>query len=111
MIVSVEDEVTGTRALVQCLIFGVREMSNRAETLRDWELLRLLNGLKVGAAVRETLPANVGALVDSLRLAFEATLPDHAPTLRRPVAWSEMLLLPATPEEENQCAVTSSLAT
>ena len=111
LIVSVEDEVTGTGALVQRLIFGVREMSNQAETLRDWELLRLLNGLQAGTAVRETLPTDVGALVGSLRLAFEATLPDHAPTLRRPVAWPEMLLVPATPEGQTERAVTSSLGT
>lgn len=106
LIVSVEDEVTGTGALVQRLIFGVREMSD--QTLRDWELLHLLNGLKVGTAVRETLPTDVGVLVDSLRLAFEATLPDHAPTLRRPVAWPEMLLVPATPEGKTQSTATPS---
>ena len=95
---SVEDEVTGTGSLVQRLIFGVREISGQAEILRDWELFRLLNGLKVGTAVHETLPTDVAALVERLRIVFEPTLPDHAPTLRRPVAWPEMLLVPATPE-------------
>ena len=105
LIVSVEDEVTGTGSLVQRLIFGVREISGQTETLRDWELLCLLNGLNVGTAVRETLPTDVEVLVDSLRLAFETALSDHAPTLRRPVAWPEMLLVPTTPEEKTQRTV------
>ena len=111
LIVSVEDEVTGTGSLVQRLIFGTREISGQAETLRDWELLRLLNGVKFGTDVHETLSTDVGALVERLRIAFEAALPDHAPTLRRPVAWPEMLLVPATPEGKTQRAVTSSRGT
>ena len=111
LIVSVEDEVTGTGSLVQRLIFGVREISGQAENLRDWELLRLLNGVKFGTAVSETLPTDVGALVDSLRIAFEAALSENAPALRRPVAWPEMLLVPATPEGKTQRAVTSSRRT
>ena len=107
LIVSVEDEVTGTGALVQRLIFGIRDISGQAENLRDWELLRLLNGVKFGTGVREVLSTDVGALVDSLRIAFEAALSEHAPALRRPVAWPEMLLVPATPEGKTQRAVTS----
>lgn len=33
------------------------------------------------------------ALVDRLKGHFDARLPDYAPTLRRPVSWSEILLL------------------
>ena len=102
LIVSVEDEVTGTGSLVQRLIFGIREISGQTETLRDWELLRLLNGLKIVTADCETLPANVGALVDRLRIALEAVLSNHAPALRRPIAWPEMLLVPATPGGKTQ---------
>lgn len=108
LIVSVEDEVTGTGSLVHRLIFGVREISGQAETLRDWELLRLLNGLRVGTADCETLPADVGALVDRLRIALEAVLSNHAPALRRPIAWPEMLLVPATPEGRAQRTATPS---
>lgn len=111
LIVSVEDEVTGTGSLVQRLIFGVRDISGQAETLRDWELLRLLNGVKFGTAVRETLPTDVGALVDSLLSVFEAAVSEHAPALRRPVAWPEMLLVAATPEGKTQHAVISSRGT
>ena len=67
--------------------------------------------MKFGTDVHETLSTDVGALVERLRIAFEAALPDHAPTLRRPVAWPEMLLVPATPEGKTQRAVTSSRGT
>ena len=38
LIVSVEDEVTGTGALVNRLIFGVTEQEEEVAVLRDWEL-------------------------------------------------------------------------
>jgi hypothetical protein len=45
LIVTVEDEVTGTGALVHRLIFGVTEKDWRVEIFRDWELLQVLNTL------------------------------------------------------------------
>ena len=63
LIVSVEDEVTGTGALVHRLIFGVSERNGTAEILRDGELLHLLNslGVKVGVTpeVRIGTPTSV----------------------------------------------------
>ncbi len=43
LIVTVEDEVTGTGALVHRLTFGVTEKDGKVEVLRDWELLKMLN--------------------------------------------------------------------
>ena len=43
LILTVEDQITGTGALVHRLIFGVTEKEGKAEVLRDWELLQVLN--------------------------------------------------------------------
>lgn len=98
LIVSVEDEVTGTGSLVNRLIFGVTVRDGGVGVLRDWELLQLLNAitLKSAASSWETDPAVVeqSAAVDRLKQAFDSELGTHAPTLRSPVSWPEMLLLP-----------------
>ena len=98
LIVTVEDEVTGTGALVHRLIFGVTEKEGKAEVLRDWELLQLLNSVTLRNAGR---PAEAGsavveqsAVVARLQQAFDADLGARAPTLHRPVSWPELLLLP-----------------
>ena len=98
LIVSVEDEVTGTGSLVHRLIFGVTEVKGGLAPLRDWELLLVLNGLKfrssgVEPAYDMTAPP-LTATVDRLTTAFAAVLPKHAPGFRRPISWPEMLLVP-----------------
>ena len=101
LIISVEDEVTGTGSLVQRLIFGVMEIDGHPTPMRDWELLQRLNrvtfksvggGSDSGMATAEHMAA-----VDRLKHAFESSLSDHAPTLRRPVCWPEMLFVPVGP--------------
>ena len=100
LVLSVEDEVTGMGSLVHRLIFGVMEIDGRPRPMRDWELLRLLNRVTFKSAGSE--PENgmaageCTATVDRLKNAFESGLSDHAPTLRRPVCWPEMLFVPGS---------------
>ena len=99
LIVVVEDEVTGTGSLVWRLIFGVRDAAGEPAPMRDWELLRLLNGIPskdlAVAPEIETADPELAAIVNRLRDAFASGLPDHAPFLHRPVCWPEMLFVPA----------------
>ena len=101
LVVSVEDEVTGTGSLVHRLIFAVTDIDGRPAPLRDWELLRALNDVPFKGAARKleqgTTAAECAAVVDRLRNAFEAGLSDHAPALRRPVCWPEMIFVPLGP--------------
>ena len=96
LILAVEDEVTGSGSLVHRLIFGVTEKNGKIEFLRDWELLQVMNALTVkgppGAG-----PATDGAeaVIERFKLAFDASISSHAPTLRRPISWPEMLFLPS----------------
>jgi SNF2 family DNA or RNA helicase len=95
LIVSVEDEVTGTGTLIHRLVFGIRENQGKVEVLRDWELLQFINTLTPGvvadgAGIEQDDPK---ALVERFKGYFDSGLPDYAPTLRRPVSWSEILLL------------------
>jgi SNF2 family DNA or RNA helicase len=96
LILAVEDEVTGSGSLVHRLIFGVTEKDGKIEVLRDWELLQVMNALTVkgppGAG-----PATDGAeaVIRRFKQAFDASLSSHAPTLRRPISWPEMLFLPS----------------
>jgi hypothetical protein len=97
LIITVEDEVTGTGSLVHRLIFGITEKEGKFAVLRDWELLQVLN-----ATAPRTPPEGVPTPserpeVDRLKRAFDADLSDHAPTLHRPVSWPEMLFFPSTP--------------
>ena len=98
LIVAVEDEVTGTGSLVRRLIFGVTDVDGRPAPVRDWEMLGWLNDVPLkdaSGAPEHATPANCAAVADRLRNAFESRLADHAPTLRRPVCWPEMLFVPA----------------
>lgn len=98
LIVAVEDEVTGTGSLVRRLIFGVRDVAGEPTPMRDWELLRLLNTIspKGPAITPGTKPgaADLAAVVNRLHDAFVSGLSAHAPALRQPLAWPEMLLIP-----------------
>lgn len=95
LVVSVEDEVTGTGTLVHRLVFGIREIQGKIAVLRDWELLQFINTLTPGVAPEGAVTGqdDPKALVDRLKGHFDARLPGYAPTLRRPVSWSEILLL------------------
>ena len=98
LVVSVEDEVTGTGALVQRLIFGVTEGVDGPVPMRDWELLRLLNGVTFKnpaiESERSMSAAHYKPVVEQLRRAFESGLEDHVPALHRPSSWPEMLFIP-----------------
>ena len=100
LVLSIEDEVTGTGSLVHRLVFGVTEVDGQPTPMRDWELLKLLNGVTLKGAGSE--PGKCGtsaaqaATADRLKKAFESGLADHAPALRRPVCWPEMLLVPGS---------------
>jgi len=96
LILAVEDEVTGTGSLVHRLIFGVTEKDGKIEVLRDWELLQVMNALTVKSPPGAG-PATEGAeaVIERFKQAFDASLSSHAPTLRRPVSWPEMLFLPS----------------
>jgi len=100
LIVSVEDEVTGTGALVHQMIFGVTEREGVTEILRDGELLQLLNSLggKVGTTSAERIgaPNKSAVIAERLKLFVDPLLPTQVPAMRRPVSWPEMLLLPVS---------------
>jgi hypothetical protein len=96
LIVTVEDEVTGTGTLVHRLIFGVIEKDKKIEFLRDWELLQALNALTPRSSTSEASTSeDIKSVLERLKKAFDANLSSHASTLRRPVSWSEMLFLPS----------------
>ena len=101
LVVSVEDEVTGTGSLVHRLIFAVADVDGRPAPLRDWELLQTLNDVPFkGAASKLELgmtATECAVVVDRLRNAFEVGLSDHAPAMRQPVCWPEMLFVPLEP--------------
>ena len=98
LVVSVEDEVTGTGALVQRLIFGMTEGVDGPVPMRDWELLRLLNGVTFKnpaiESERSMSAAHYKPVVEQLRRAFDSGLEDHVPALHRPSLWPEMLFIP-----------------
>jgi ERCC4-related helicase len=95
LIVSVEDEVTGTGALVHRLIFGVTQDNGNGKVLRDWELLQVLNDVSArGSSNGSFEPSLVKEVVNNLKKALDADLTARAPTFRRPSSWPEMLLLP-----------------
>ena len=68
--------------------------------MRDWELLRLLNDVTfqgaAGAPEHGMTTAECAATADRLGTAFESDLSEHAPALRRPVCWPEMLFVPTS---------------
>jgi Helicase conserved C-terminal domain len=96
LIIAVEDEVTGTGSLVHRLIFGLTEKDGKLVILRDWELLQALNAISPPKITFNALESGRAAEVSRLKQGFDADLSSHAPTLHRPVSWSEMLLLPGS---------------
>ncbi|MBO6552189.1 MAG: DEAD/DEAH box helicase [Roseitalea sp.] len=101
LIVSVEDEVTGTGASVHRMVFGVMERDGSDIALRDWELLQLLNSLSARISAELPQAANTSeavSIVKRLTRFIEPELTKHAPTMVRPMAWPELLLLPRSPD-------------
>ena len=96
LIITVEDEVTGTGSLVHRLIFGVAEKEGKIEVLRDWELLQATNALTLKSPLGTVPAIGAEATIERLKQAFDADLSSHASTLRRPVSWPEMLFLRRT---------------
>ncbi|MCY4541015.1 MAG: SNF2-related protein [Rhodobacteraceae bacterium] len=101
LILKVEDEITGTGALVDSLIFGVAERSGDIQVLRDWELLTELNCLKA-TELASTKPTarQTKELVDRLKASFDRKVSDYVQDMKRPVSWAEMLLVPSTTHGE-----------
>ena len=58
-----------------------------------WVITVLLAG--IGEPEHGMTTAECAAVADRLRNAFESGLSDHAPALRRPVCWPELLFVPA----------------
>ena len=99
LIVSVEDEVTGTGAMLQRMIFGITERAGKVIILRDWELLDALNSISLKSASSATKGCHdldtAGTVASRLKDAFDLHLSAHASALVRPVSWTELLLIPA----------------
>ena len=99
LVISVEDQVTGTGTQAHRLIYGVQKQNGERVVLRDWEMLRMLNEhgsrgkardvVTSAEAIRRHMP-----LVDEWWHWFDAQRFGRAAGMQRPVAWPEMLLLP-----------------
>ena len=98
LIVSVEDEVTGTGAMLQRVIFGITERAGKVIILRDWELLDALNSISLKSASSAAKGCHdldtAGTVASRLKDAFDLHLSAHASALVRPVSWTELLLIP-----------------
>ena len=98
LVVSVEDQVTGTGAQANRLIVGLRETRCEREVLPDWQLLKLLNepggrGLGTESAPLEA-PSDLGSYLDDWMDGVDVVRLGQAAGMQRPVAWPEMLSLP-----------------
>ena len=95
LIVAIEDEVTGTGAQVGRVVIGLYDLAEGVTVLRDWELLKLLNGVGAGDGDRTAVNPLGSDDLDRLMHHAEGKLREHAPMMTRPRAWPEMLLLPS----------------
>lgn len=95
LVLSAEDEITGSGAVSQRLVFGVTEVGDEVTVLRDWELLQKLNSCRPPQEWRNReLPAGLADLVDRLMAAFHADVKKYTPMLQRPTVAAELLLVP-----------------
>ena len=76
------------------LIFGATEKGGDAAILRDWELLRVLNGLSAGGADVKPQWEHWVSEAARLKSAFDKELKTRAAMMQRPAAWPEILLVP-----------------
>lgn len=94
LVLSAEDEITGSGAVSQRLVFGVTEVGDEVTVLRDWELLQKLNSCRPPQEWRNReLPAGLAELVDRLMDAFHADVKKYTPMLQRPTVAAELLLV------------------
>ena len=103
LLLTVEDELTGTGAQVRRLVAGVREERGEVVVLPDWRVLKILEGAGRSTAPPETAwpePSRrrYAALVDDWWRRADAVRVGRAAGMQRPVAWPEMLLTPPIPE-------------
>lgn len=96
LVAAVEDQVTGTGASIRRIIVGAREVGDKIDVLKDWELLQLLNGLTVRTTSTSLgqQTAEHGDVQRRLENAIDDRLTDIASDMRRPRRWSELVLLP-----------------
>jgi len=95
LIVSVEDEVTGTGASVQRIILGLTAESGGVSVLRDWELLLKLNGLPLRTSTAAESASEADSTdIEPLMATLKAKLGAMVPSMYRPSAWPEVLLVP-----------------
>lgn len=96
LVLSVEDEVTGTGASVNRVVLAVTEETGALVVLRDWELLVRLNRFSIRSGVAPQLLNGERAevIVERFRSFLGSQLNGHVPAMVRPVAWPEMLLVP-----------------
>ncbi|PKP78227.1 MAG: hypothetical protein CVT81_05145 [Alphaproteobacteria bacterium HGW-Alphaproteobacteria-3] len=79
------------------MVFGVMEQEGSDTILRDWELLQLLNSLTLRTQTGSPRVVNcneVVAVVERLTRFIGPDLANRAPSMARPMAWPELLLLP-----------------
>ena len=94
LIISVEDEVTGTGGLVHRLIFGATARGGEIAILRDWELLQTLNELSAADVDVKPEWDKWASEAARLKSAFDLELTTRVATMQRPAAWPEILLVP-----------------
>ena len=98
LVATVEDAVTGTGNATRRLVFGVARRDGALEILPDWELLVRLNALLFGlsgAAIQAPCDRTAaGAAADELLTTLRSAMPRSTEIFRRPIAQSEMLLMP-----------------
>jgi hypothetical protein len=98
LIVSVEDEVTGTGASVQRIILGISVDAAGISVLRDWELLLKLNQMSLRTSIASEVVARSDSLeIEPLLAALKTKLGTMVPSMYRPSAWPEVLLVPSDP--------------
>jgi SNF2 family DNA or RNA helicase len=97
LIASVEDQVTGQDHSVTRIVLGAwRDDAAEVHILRDWEVLRMLNGLGRSDSLKQPEIDILGmqALEVDLLNAMSQSLPTVADMMTRPGIRSEMMLMP-----------------
>ncbi len=94
LIVAIEDEVTSTGAQVGRIVLGIYDQPGGAIVLRDWELLKLLNGVGPGEVGETVSGIENQEHVTRLMQQANGALTGYAPLMTRPKAWAEMLMMP-----------------
>ncbi len=107
LVVSFEDQVTGTNSPSHRLILGVREVEGERQVLRDWELLKTLNERRSHSKSREAgsilrAAADLTAWIKEHLRQVDAVEVGRSAGMRHPASWPEMLLLPPKPSDERR---------